>query len=165
MCVCNNVNINLKNGTYKGHLGSDSIPENLLLSNDKYYASQTGVNSNDWIIFQNKGNQKYSPTKIDIRGRDHSDSIKEFNFWIGESDTNEWIKLNQKPFRAQNKEGMQSFPFEICENNNMNNAINQKWKQIQKNDFVQYKLQILNNYGYHWNISFYEFKLFGVKYD
>ncbi len=57
---------------------------------------------------------------------------------------------------------MQSFKFKIY--NDMNN-IHEKWMQMRNNQFIQYKIQILNNHESPVGIKFNEFKLFGVKYN
>jgi len=136
---------------------------NMLKSNDSYYCSQTGNVKNDWIILSINDNNKYYPTKLQLRGfKNNTSSPKRFSLKIGSTDLDEWINLNEEILTASKEhDELQTFNCSIV-NNMKNDEIISKWKKIKSKQYHQFKLEILDNYGAPY-IEIAEFKIFGVK--
>merc|ERR1712176_1258314 len=103
-----------------------------LQSNDEYYDSSNYNVKNDWIILSINDNNKYYPTKLQLRRPKEypSDSPKRFSLKIGSTDLDEWINLNEEILTASKEhDELQTFNCSIV-NNMKNDEIISKWKKI-----------------------------------
>ncbi len=162
--------ISLNIHSHKGHHQNSLTsfgPEHILNSDTRYYKS-VDENTDDWIIFEIKDSAIYYPTKLQVRARGTSYGVlgdpyalNRFRLKIGNSDSNEWVELNEQIFTASKMDPkLQTFNLDIIDNKN--NRIVQKWKSIKSKYYNQFKLEILDNYGGK-NIIIQEFKIFGIK--
>ena len=160
--------ISLNIHSHKGH-HDVYVPERILQSNDDYYLSTLNDIRDDWIILSISNNEKYYPTKVQVRARGTNRdtngdqcALKRFRLKIGSIDSNEWISLNQRIFTASKTDtNLQTFNLDIISGMNDKDIIS-KWKSIKQKNYKNFKLEILDNYGSSF-ILIQEFKIFGVK--
>ena len=156
MLILKEEQISLTVLSHRGHWVHS--PKNMLDGDKRsYYSGLSGKNRNDWIIFGNEHQKPYYPTKVKVRPRDQNISnkggwsLKRFKVNIGDSNSNEWIELNDKPFIAPDDYEMHTFDFDITS----------KASVAKSKCYKDFKLDILDNYGLPF-ICVCEFKLYGV---